>query len=144
MPAPVIIDLADAVVSDLNGHAFSQPFVAARTYLPRWKLEDLAVVRVSVVPKDDVGMRASRSQWQEDYVLDVAIQQKLGDDERTQMDGLILLGQELADHFKTRNPTGDIATLTSVAFAPLFDPDHLETLKTLTTVVNLTFRGWRP
>lgn len=143
MPA-VIIQIADAVVTDLNGHTFSRPFTALRTYLPRYKLEDLANVQVSVVPKDDVGQRASRSQWQQDYKLDVAVQQKLGSDEQTQMDELLLLGQELADYFKDHNPTGNPAVLIECGFAPLFDPDHLEKHKTLTTVLNLTFRGWRP
>ena len=143
MPA-AIVQLAAAVVADLNAATFSQPFTAQRSYLPRWKLEELATIRVTVVPKDDVGERASRAQWQEDYQLDVAIQQRLGASETAQMDALVLLGQELADYFKSRNPAGDLATLVAVAFAPLFDPDHLEKHKTLTTVLNLTFRGWRP
>ena len=143
MPA-AIVQLADAVVADRNAATFSQPFTAQRSYLPRWKLEELATIRVTVVPKDDVGERASRAQWQEDYQLDVAIQQRLGANETAQMDALVLLGQELADYFKSRNPAGDLATLVAVAFAPLFDPDHLEKHKTLTTVLNLTFRGWRP
>ena len=143
MPA-AIVQLADAVVADLNAATFSQSFTAQRSYLPRWKLEELATIRVTVVPKDDVGERASRAQWQEDYQLDVAIQQRLGANETAQMDALVLLGQELADYFKSRNPAGDFATLVAVAFAPLFDPDHLEKHKTLTTVLNLTFRGWRP
>ena len=143
MPA-AIVQLADAVVADLNAATFSQPFTAQRSYLPRWKLEELATIRVTVVPKDDVGERSSRAQWQEDYQLDVAIQQRLGANETAQMDALVLLGQELADYFKSRNPAGDLATLVAVAFAPLFDPDHLEKHKTLTTVLNLTFRGWRP
>ena len=143
MPA-AITQLADAIVADLNDHTFSQAFQAQRTYLPRWKLEELSTIRVSVVPKDDVGERASRTQWQEDYQVDVAIQQKLGANESEQMDALILLGQELADFFKSRNPTGNLATLIAVAFAPLFDPEHFENHKTLTTVINLTFRGWRP
>lgn len=143
MPA-AIVQLAEAVVADLNAATFSQRFTAQRSYLPRWKLEELATIRVTVVPKDDVGERASRAQWQEDYQLDVAIQQRLGANETAQMDALVLLGQELADYFKSRNPAGDLATLVAVAFAPLFDPDHLEKHKTLTTVLNLTFRGWRP
>ena len=143
MPA-AIVQLADAVVADLNAATFSQPFTTQRSYLPRWKLEELATIRVTVVPQDDVGERASRAQWQEDYQLDVAIQQRLGANETAQMDALVLLGQELADYFKSRNPAGDLATLVAVAFAPLFDPDHLEKHKTLTTVLNLTFRGWRP
>ena len=138
-----IVEIADAVVTDLQAHTFSQPFSAQRSYLPRYRLEELTDVRVTVVPKDEVGQRASRSQWQSDYKLDLAIQQRLGADELAQMDGLILLGQELADFFKSHNPPGDVATLVEVAFAPLFDPDHLEKHKTLTTVINLTFRGWR-
>ena len=143
MPA-AIVELAEAVVTDLNAHTFSQPFTAQRCYLPRYRLEELTDIRVTVVPKDDVGQRASRSQWQEDYQVDLALQQRVGTDELSQMDGLILLGQELADYFKTHNPSGDTATLMEVAFAPLFDPDHLEQHQTLTTVIHLTFRGWRP
>ena len=60
------------------------------------------------------------------------------------MDELLLLGQELADYFKDHNPTGNTAVLIECGFAPLFDPEHLEKHKTLTTVLNLTFRGWRP
>src|SRR5512136_3281491 len=136
MPA-AIVQLADAVVADLNAATFSQSFTAQRSYLPRWKLEELATIRVTVVPKDDVGERASRAQWQEDYQLDVAIQQRLGANETAQMDALVLLGQELADYFKSRNPAGDLATLVAVAFAPLFDTDHPEKHKTLTPVLNL-------
>ena len=139
-----IVQLAEAIVSDLNTNSFGQPFIAQRAYLPRWKLEELTTIRVSVVPKDDVGERASRAQWQEDYHIDVAIQQRLNTNEHEQLDTLIGLAEELADYFKTRKPTGDIATLIAVAFAPLFDPEHLEKHKTLTTVINLTFRGWRP
>lgn len=140
----VIVQIADAIVSDLSENEFSQAFSIARTYLPRFKSEDLDEVRVSVVPKDDVGQRASRAQWQQDYKIDLAIQQKLGSDEQAQMDALILLGQELADYFKQHSLTGNPAALFECGYAPLFDPDHLENHKTLTTVLNLTFRGWRP
>lgn len=140
----VIVQIADAVVADLNAHPFSQPFTAVRTYLPRYKLELLADIQVSVVPKDDVGQRASRAQWQQDYKLDLAIQQRLASNEREQLDQLILLGQELADYFKDHNPVGNQTVLIECGYAPLFDPDHLEQFKTLTTVLNLTFRGWRP
>lgn len=50
MPA-VIVEIADAVVADLNGHTFSRPFTVLRTYLPRYKLEDLANVQVSGCPR---------------------------------------------------------------------------------------------
>jgi len=143
MPA-VIVQIADAIVADLNDHDFSLEFTAERTYMPRYKTEELEQVQVSVVPKDDVGQRASRAQWQQDYKIDLAIQQKLGDDEQAQMDALILLGQELADYFKEQNLAGNLAVLTECGYAPLFDPEHLEKHKTLTTVLNLTFRGWRP
>jgi hypothetical protein len=143
MPA-AILEIADAVTSDLNAAAFSKPITAVRTYLPRYKLEDLSSVRVSVVPKDDVGQRASRVQWQQDYKIDVAVQQRLGSNEQSQMDELMLLVQELADHFKEHALSGNQSVLVECSYAPLFDPEHLEKHKTLTTVLNLTFRGWRP
>lgn len=138
-----IIQIADAIVADLNAHTFSQPLQAVRLYLPRYKLEDLTQIRVSVVPKDDVGERTSRSQWQQDYQIDLAIQQKLTSDGVSQLDPLLLLGQELADYFKHHNPTGNLAVLIGCRYAPLFDPEHLEKHNTLTTVLQLTFRGWR-
>ena len=36
MPA-AILQLADAVVADLNAATFSQHITAQRSYLPRWK-----------------------------------------------------------------------------------------------------------
>ena len=144
MPQAQIISLADALVAELGNHAFNLTFEVERAYLPRYELKDLDEVRVTVVPKDDVGQRASRAQWQADYKIDLAIQQKLGDDELGQMDALILLGQELADHLRSHTLPDNSAVLVECNYAPLFDPEHLEKHRTLTTVLNLTFRGWRP
>ena len=45
-----ILNLADAIVADLNGHSFSQPFTAERGYLPTFELPELGDLKVTVVP----------------------------------------------------------------------------------------------
>jgi len=46
-----IADIADAVVTALNGHTFSQPLTAARAYRPVFDLKDMTDLHVTVVPK---------------------------------------------------------------------------------------------
>ena len=50
----LVIDIADAVAAELNAappDTFSQAFAAARMVLPEFDLEDLAELKVTVVPK---------------------------------------------------------------------------------------------
>jgi hypothetical protein len=47
----VLIDLADAVVAELNTASFSQALTAQRHYQPRFDLSEMAGLHVSVVPK---------------------------------------------------------------------------------------------
>lgn len=141
--AAAILQLADAIVAALNDHDFEQPVTAVRTYLPRYRLEELDQVKLTIVPKDDEGEREARGLWQDDYSVDLAIQKRLtSPDETTEMDGLVLLGQRIVDFLRSAK-LGVPATFLRSGFAPLFDPDHLEQHQTLTTVVNLVYRGWR-
>lgn len=45
----VIIDIADAVVAQLNGTTFSQPLIAERHYQPRFELSEMTELKLSVV-----------------------------------------------------------------------------------------------
>ena len=50
MPQAQIIELADAIVEQLNAHEFSETFTAERGYLPTFDLPDLNSLKVTVVP----------------------------------------------------------------------------------------------
>ena len=55
---------------------------------------------------------------------------------------LTLLTQEIADHFLFGKQVAG-ATLISPVTRILYLPDHLQSLRQFTSVVTLTFRGWR-
>jgi hypothetical protein len=142
MPHADIIELADAVVADLNGHAFSQPFTAERGYLPTFELPDLNALKVTVVPKEDGGKLDTRSSSTHDYAVDIGIQMKPPNVDNASLDPLVYLTQEIADYFLFGKRPGG-TTLISPQVRILYLQDHMHKFRQFTSVVTLTFRGWR-
>jgi hypothetical protein len=137
-----IINVADTIVAELNGHSFSLPFTSERGYLPTFELSDLDELKVTVVPKEDDGKLDTRASSSHEYAIDVGIQKKPPTIDKDELDPLMLLTQEVADFFLFgRRPGG--ATLVSPSIRILYLQDHLHKLRQFTSVVTLTFRGWR-
>jgi hypothetical protein len=137
-----IVALADAIVEQLNAHTFSQPFTAARGYLPTFDLPEMKVLRVTVVPKEDEGRLDTRSSSVHDFSIDIGIQKKPESIENANLDPLMLLTQEIADFFLFRKHPAN-ATLIAPQVRILYLQEHLLKLRQFTSVVTLTFRGWR-
>lgn len=98
--ANVLIELADAVVAELNATTWSWSFTAKRTYRPRFDLKELASLRVSVVPVTSSTEATGRAVTEVAPAVDVAVQQKVaGPDDMATIDGLMGLLQEVQDHF---------------------------------------------
>jgi hypothetical protein len=142
MPQADIIETADAVVAELNSGTFSQPFVAERGYLPTFELPDLNTLKVTVVPKEDGGKLDTRSSSTHEYAVDIGIQMKPPDVDNASLDPLTYLTQEIADHFLFGKRPGG-TTLISPQVRVLYLQDHLHKFRQFTSVVTLTFRGWR-
>ena len=140
--AAEILNLADAIVTDLNGHTFSQPFTAVRGYLPTFALPELGNLKVTVVPKEDEGKLDTRSSSLHDYSIDIGIQKKPPTIDSGELDPLMLLTQEVADFFLFGKRPGG-ATLTSSDIRILYLQEHLHKLRQFTSVVTLSFRSWR-
>lgn len=142
-----IVAIADDVVTQLNAGTFSQAITAARKWQPQATLEQLSTAVIHVVPRKDSGERASRSQFEHQYELEIGIRKKLtagaseaGDE--AELDGLVLLGEEIIDFWKTRKANTSY---------DLFDFDQpfpvAEEMKNQHRIggvmFTLTFRGWR-
>lgn len=144
MPTCMIIDVADAVVADLNTGSFSQPASAQRHYLPAFELKDMGTLHVSVVPKGIELQAAARAVVQTDVQIDVGVQKKLSSVEPAEIDPLMRLVEEIADHFRTHRLTGlPEAMWVKTANVPVFAPEHLAELRQFTSVLTLTFRVLR-
>jgi hypothetical protein len=138
------IDIADAVVTELAGGAFSQPITPVRRVLPEYELADLKDLRVTVVPASVEIEGASRAVCQHDVRIDVGIQKKLGkalDTEVAQLCGLV---EEINDFLKRR----PLAALPYVAWVksanePIYAADHLAEQRAFTSVLAITYRAMR-
>ncbi|OQB78594.1 MAG: hypothetical protein BWX88_05154 [Planctomycetes bacterium ADurb.Bin126] len=142
-----IVDIADAVAAELNGHTFSQAFTARRLYRPVFDLADMKTLHVSVVPKGVEMQGASRTLVQHDYLIDVGVQKKLptspsGDN--TEIDALMALVEQIADFFRQRR----LQAMPNVVWVKtenpsIYLPEHLDQLRQFTSVLTLTFRVLR-
>ena len=140
----VITDIADAIVAELNAATFSQPVTAARHYLPQFELKEMQSLHVTVVPKAVVLASSDRSRGQGDYSVDVAVQKKFETETNPELDPLMNLVEEIADHFRGRR----LASYPNAAWLKteqnvLYAPEHIDELRQFTSVLTFTYRVLR-
>jgi len=137
----MITQVAEAVVAALNSATFSQPIAATRSYLPRVELTELKSLKVTVVPSSVSVVTLSRGQTQRDVAIDVAVQKKLAHEQNADLDPLLTLAEEIAEHFRDqRLDSFPDAAWVKTEFKPIYAPEHIEQLRTFTSVLTLTFR----
>jgi hypothetical protein len=153
----VLLKIADAVAAELAAApsgTFSQPFTPARKTLPRFTLEELDSLRVTVVPKSNVSERIGRGLVQTDYAVDVAVMKYQppatdGSVDQTEADKIVALGEEIEEFFTLRHLDGlsDIDALwVTAAWNPSGAPyavELLETKNVMASILTLTFRVMR-
>lgn len=136
-----IIELADAVVSELNVGGWSLSFAARRFYRPRFVPADLNTLQVSVVPRSLVIEATSREDDGRQYQVDVAIQQRLDTETAEEIDPLLRLVDEIARYFKLRRLTAMPSALCMrVENDPIYAVEHLDALRCFTSILTLSFR----
>jgi hypothetical protein len=142
-----IIDIADAVVAELNGvdaPKFGEPpagLNAQRAYRPVFALEEMDDLHVTVVPRGVEMTAANRTQVQRDVQIDIAVQKRLSvDDELAQADALMALVEQIAEHFRHKRRAGPQAVWIRTDNEPIFAPEHLDQLRQFNSVLTLTFR----
>ena len=137
-----IITVAAAIVAELNATGFSLPFTARRSYLPMVELESVGVLAVTVACRGDEITLHDRNMTQHDMTFEIGIQQKLANLTSSEIDPLVYLTQQIGDHFRFGKLPGN-ATLVSQGITILYYQEHLQQLRQFTSVISLTFRGWR-
>lgn len=136
----LVVEIAEAVVAELNGATFSQQFTADRNYLPVYELEHLKDLRVTVVPKGITIQSAGRNSNQHDVEIDVAVQQKLANTTAAEIDPLLALVEEIADHFRFRRLASPDAVWIKTQNEPVYAQEHLDQFRVFTSLLTLTFR----
>jgi hypothetical protein len=141
-----VIQIADAMVTDLNAHTFSKPVTTVRYYAPVFKLEDMGTLHVTVVPVEFTTEPSDRSRDREEHKIDVAIQQRFdatnGAVPNDVLDALMALAEEFRDFLRDHVLT-DFANARRVKTEcnkPIFDPAMLTKHGVLTIVLTFTYR----
>jgi hypothetical protein len=146
----VDVQVADAVVAALGSGSFCLGFEAVRDYVPVHELDDLSTLKVTVVPAGLALNQISRApQHLHDYVVDLGIQQRIGQGAMTRLeilaacDPLRRFVQDVLDLFRGRPlelADGSRATCIAAANNPIFAPKHLDEKRVFTSVLSLTYR----
>lgn len=139
-----ITDIADAIVTALNEHDFSQEFLAERAYLPKYDLKDMGELHVTVVPKSIEGTVATRTVREEHYKIDVAVQQHFSEGDNQTVDYLTDLVEEIADFLlaldKSAVASGKVV---QVVNEPIYAVEHMKDARLFTSVLTVTVVVWR-
>ena len=141
----LIIDIADAVVTELNAApagTFDPAFTAARRVLPEFDLAELAELRVTVVPKAVEISGSTRSVGQFDFQVDIGVQKKLGKDLDTETAGLCGLVDGIAGYLRRRSlAAAPHAVWVRTQNDPVYAPEHLAEQRAFTSVLTVTYRS---
>lgn len=136
-----IIDIADAVVTELSSGSFSLSFVPQRRVLPEYELSGLNSLLVTVVPRGVEITGSSRSTSQLDYQIDIGIQQKVGKNVDSDVATLVTFADEVMKFMLRRVLSGvPSARWLQLVHEPIYSPDHLADRLTFTSVMTLTYR----
>ena len=137
-----IAQIAEAVKVALAGGSFNVSFTPAREYLPAYDLEDLADLKVVVVPKGRDESLAGRGVNQTEAQVDIGVMKKLTDLTPATVDPLIALVEEIVAFFRRKNLTADSETAAWIRTEndPLYSTEHMQKFRQFTSVITLTYR----
>jgi len=140
----VITDIAEAVVEMLNAGSFGQPIEAQRLYSPQFELAEMEDLHVTVVPRGVQILPGGRAHNQHDYTIDVAVQKKLSAADNAEIDTLMDLVDQIADHFRFKRLEGvPNAVWLKTEHQAIYSPEHLREMRQFTSVLTFTFRVMR-
>ena len=137
----LIVDVAEALVVELNAGSFSQSLSAQRHYVPSFELPDMADLHVSVVPKGMAIANSDRTRNSHDVQIDVAVQKKFEAGDAAEIDPLMDLVEEIADFFRLRRLSSyPNAHWIKTEHKPIYAQEHWDELRQFTSVLTFTFR----
>jgi hypothetical protein len=140
-----IIDLADAITAHINAlpELVGQP-ATRRLYLPTWSVDELAELRIAVVPSAQTITPLDRHCDTFEYRIEVAITQRLDPLETATADALMMLVEEILDAFRpgTLEQYFGLRCI-EVQNDPLYDPRLLEAEHVFNSLITLTYGAAR-
>lgn len=138
----IAIDIADAIVTELQAATFSEPLIISRRVMPEFELAELKALTVTVVPKSVQMANITRQSSSFDVAIDIGIQQKIAKDTDAQVSRLSGVVTELVNFLNRRQLTGfPAAQFKSIVNEPVHVPEYLSEKRLFTSILTVTYRG---
>ncbi len=138
--------IADAVATALNAADWPIEFTAVRSYQPTFELQQMSELKVSVVPPKVESVRAARGLWEQLYTVEIGVQKRPEELTNAYLDPLVELAEAIAIYWETHKDLtagGRQFRCMTVVTETVAYPDDLAERQMFTSVVCLTFKGWR-
>jgi len=134
------LDIADALVTDLNAETWALTFTATRALVVEFALEDLGTLHVTVAPIGAGLQYDTRGDLTRVVTLTVGIQQRFDATPGT-ADALVALGEAIQEHYlHTRLTSGGLtAVCNETEMVTIADPALYRRGLTYTGIVQMTF-----
>ena len=139
-----VLNVADAVVAQLNTASLSQPVVAERLYVPNFDLQDMQDLRVTVVPRELHVRSLDRGRNNYEAEIDLAVQKKFKKGDAAEIDPLVAFVEEIADLFRLKRLASFPGAIWSrTDHQVLYSQEHWDQLRQFTSLLTLSFRVMR-
>jgi len=136
-----VLNIADAVVAELNSATLSQSVQAVRLFVPNFDLKDMKDLHVSVVPRELHVRGLDRHRNSYDAAIDLAVQKKFKKGDAAEIDPLVGLAEEIADLFRLKRLTSfPGAVWVGTDHRVLYSREHWDQFNQFTSLLTLTFR----
>jgi len=140
----VIVDIAKAVMTELDAGEFSMEFTPERAYSVRKPLEGAGTLKVLVAHRGYDGEPLNKSTSTNEYQIDIGIIQHPANVAVATLDALMALVEGIVDFFKMRHLTEYTSALClKWENSRPYEPDVLEEKRTFLSIVTLTFQVLR-
>lgn len=151
----ILISVAEAVAEELRNETFTlKPTISRNRYVTELKLKDAAGLQINAVPGDvDEVRKVDRARTSRTCRIDVFIRKRLdegtetdndtGELDQAEVDRLVLFSEQIHEFFDGRRLSlyqPAMWTENPDAFRPIYDQDHLRTLRQFTSVVGVKYR----
>ncbi len=140
-----LVDLAEAVKTELEAASLSQSFTPVRSYRPRFNMADLDTLRVIVVARNcELGVR-NRAHDDHDCIVEISILKRIGGTlTNAAVDPYMDFVEELVDFLRRRDlATMSGATYKKAAYEVPYDDEEMERKQTFEALVSVLYRVTR-
>lgn len=136
-----VLNIADALVAELNAATLSLPVTAVRLFVPNFDLKEMKELHVSVVPRELHVRGLDRHRNSYDASIDLAVQKKFSRGNSREIDPLVSLVEEIADLFRLKRLASYPGAIwTSTDHQVLYSQEHWDQMNQFTSLLTLTFR----